>query len=161
MSNAEVGKGFVARGGLWVVAQFALLALAGALPWLLPRNFQLPGAMQLTVAGVLGGLGIALFLGGLLNLGSSLTPMPYPREGSELRTDGFYRLVRHPVYGGIILGVTGYCLALGSVWNLIIPVLIFVLFDRKASVEEKWLTERYPEYPTYATSRRKLIPWLY
>ena len=71
-----------------------------------------------------------------------------------LRTGGVYRLVRHPIYGGVIL------IALGSslVWSplaLLPTALLVVLFELKSRREESLLLERFPGYETY----RRRVRW--
>ena len=61
------------------------------------------------VAGlVLGICGLVLGIGGSLALGHGLTPLPRPRHHAVFVERGIYRLVRHPIYGGVILlGLAG------------------------------------------------------
>ncbi len=57
----------------------------------------------------------ALLLGkGLLDLGRSLTPLPHPRDDARLVVSGVYGLVRHPIYGGIIVTSFGWALVAAS-----------------------------------------------
>src|SRR5438034_11504078 len=91
------------RGGGWALLQGLLIgavllsALVG-LGW--PDGLEL-GAF--TAGGLLAALGVLLLVGGALQLGSSLTPLPAPRAGEELATTGLYGRARHPMYGGGIL----------------------------------------------------------
>lgn len=87
--------------------------------------------------------------------------MPRPKDDSQLTTTGVYGLVRHPIYGGLILLVIGYSLVLPTVAGFILSVVTLVFFNQKASREEKWLRERYSEYLPYSMQTRKLIPWVY
>ena len=91
----------------------------------------------------------------------SLTPYPKPSEGSTLQEGGAYRLVRHPIYGGLIL--------LGIGWSLVLSPLALVptgapdaTFELKSRFEERLLEERYPGYATYRTRVRwRLVPWVH
>ena len=38
---------------------------------------------------------------------------------------------------------------------------LFVLLDVKSRREERWLVEKFPEYPAYQRRVRKLIPFVY
>ena len=61
--------------------------------------------------------GVALLVAGGAGLGPQLTPFPRPVDGGELRRDGVYGLVRHPMYGGALLvdaGVGAALLAAGA-----------------------------------------------
>ncbi len=98
---------------------------------------------------------------GLLSLGRSFTPLPRPRARTRLRQGGILRLVRHPVYGGVILIGLGWSLA-DAPLGLVPTALLVVLCDLKARREEAWLLERFPEYAAYrARTPHRFVPWLY
>ena len=82
------------------------------------------------------------------------------RQG-ELIQSGLYGLVRHPMYGGVILSALGWALFRASLPALVLAVILAVFFDRKAHYEEKRLAAAYPEYPDYRRRVRKLIPFIY
>jgi protein-S-isoprenylcysteine O-methyltransferase Ste14 len=104
--------------------------------------------------------GAVLGVLGVRGLGSSFTPFPRPREHAGLRRDGIYRLVRHPIYGGVVLFVLGWSLC-HSPLALVPTALLAGVFELKSRREEVWLTERYPEYADYrAATGRRFIPWL-
>ena len=152
---------FFDRGGWWVVAQVLLLALVLAAPlamhgsdsWNWPPHFLL-GRMVEVIGGTLCFLGI-------MSLGSSLTPLPYPRQEAKLKQDGVFRWVRHPIYGGIVIVTLGFGLASNSPLMMISAIIVLVFFRTKAAREEIWLRERYPEYESYSRRTRMLIPGLY
>ncbi len=114
------------------------------------------------IAATLMGLGLLLLVGGGLQLGSSLSPFPAPRARGRLITAGPYRFARHPMYGGGILFGFGWAILFASVTTAILAAALAVFVDRKASREEVWLLEHYPEYDEYRRRvRQKLIPFLY
>ncbi|NJO42694.1 MAG: isoprenylcysteine carboxylmethyltransferase family protein [Cyanobacteria bacterium CRU_2_1] len=104
----------------------------------------------------------AIFMGkGLFDLGSNLTPLPYPKQDGQLIQSGVYSIVRHPLYSGLLLAAKGW-----TVWHLSLShlagvIIGFLFFNAKANREEIWLTEKYPDYPTYQQRVKKLIPWVY
>jgi protein-S-isoprenylcysteine O-methyltransferase Ste14 len=105
--------------------------------------------------------GALLVVLGVLSLGSSFTPLPRPGARASLRQGGIFGLVRHPVYGGVILIGLGWSLA-DAPLGLVPTALLAVLFDLKARREETWLIERFPEYDAYrARTPRRFVPWLY
>lgn len=112
------------------------------------------GAVLIVAGGALGARGI-------LDLGNSLTVFPRPRAGAELVTAGAYRLARHPIYGGIILGAWGWGLLTAALPALAAAAFTTIFFDLKSRREEGWLAERYPDYRGYRAHTRRLIPWLY
>jgi protein-S-isoprenylcysteine O-methyltransferase Ste14 len=111
------------------------------------------------------GFGLFLFALGLgfaiwarLHIGRNWgTPMSQ-KEEPELVTSGPYRLVRHPIYSGILLAGTGTALALSWPW-LIAVLLAGMYFVYSATVEERYLTEQFPDtYPEYKRSTKMLVP---
>ena len=65
----------------------------------------------------------------------------------ELVTSGPYRLVRHPIYSGVLVAGVGTTVALSWPW-LIAVGLAGSYFLYSATVEERYLTEAFPvAYP--------------
>lgn len=153
--------GFWARGGAWVLGQIPVLLGAVLVPTYSSVSFGAFAAvapatgLALTVAG-----GIVALVGAL-QLGSALTPLPYPRDGAHLHRGGIYRFLRHPIYSGLIVGSLGWALAWQSLWGLGYVVLVFAFFDRKAAREEQWLRVRYPGYDAYAQRVKRFLPGVY
>jgi len=152
--------GFTARGGWWVVAQgvvlaaalWALVVDAGSLPW--------PGSVSWVGAAVFAAGAVQSLLG-LQHLGANLTPYPAPLSEGRLVALGVYRLVRHPIYGGIVLMVLGAAMFRLSAWTLLVGLVAGVFFWAKARFEERRLMEHYPGYAAYRSHvTRRLIPWV-
>jgi protein-S-isoprenylcysteine O-methyltransferase Ste14 len=94
-------------------------------------------------------------------LGSGFTPFPKPAEGGALVEEGPYAYVRHPVYSGGLLVAAGISLAL-SPWSLVLTAALAVVWALKASVEERFLTARYPGYGDYCErTPYRLVPFVY
>ncbi len=83
-------------------------------------------------------------------------------EGQKVISTGPYALVRHPMYGGVLVMVIGVPLALGSLWGLavlalVMPGLIWRILD-----EEKLLEKDLPGYIEYVQKvRYRLVPYLW
>lgn len=105
--------------------------------------------------------GLAMTLAGFRDLGENLTPLPHPKEDATLVQDGVYAIVRHPIYSGSILMTLGAGLLTGNRTRTLLGVLLFAFFDAKSRREEAWLTDRFPAYPAYRRSVRRLIPFVY
>ncbi len=114
------------------------------------------------------GIGLALFASGLLfavwarvHIGHNWgTPMTQKAE-PELVTSGPYRLVRHPIYSGILTATVGTAIALGWLW-LPVVALLAIYFVYAATVEERFLSEQFPDaYPRYRSSTKMLIPFVF
>lgn len=149
------------RGEGWVVIQFVLLAGVGATGLAGPAW---DGAARIVTnvagAGLLAA-GLVLALRGLVDLRDALTPLPHPRDGASLVDTGSYALVRHPIYGGIIVGAAGYGLLMASPPALVGAAVLLGFFRLKSGREEAWLEQRYPDYAAYRTRTRRLLPFLY
>jgi protein-S-isoprenylcysteine O-methyltransferase Ste14 len=149
---------FGSRGEAWVAGQMALFAwifVAGARGRKWPPGTRTPTRLLGLAAAGAGGYFVAK---GVQALGDKITPLPAPPEKAELRTDGVYGLVRHPIY----MGVLGLWLA----WALfrspraVGPTAILYCFlVMKSAKEEEWLEERFPEYAAYRSRvRSRIIP---
>ena len=154
---------WIDKGGGYVVVQFILFGLiffapghfigAWGTPWeQIGRIIGIP----LTLYGV-------LMIGlGILNLGRNLQAEPHPKDNATLVTSGVYRIVRHPIYSGIILGWIGWGLFNRAELTAILAlVLLLPFFDVKTRREERMLAAKFPAYAAYQTRVRKLIPFLY
>jgi protein-S-isoprenylcysteine O-methyltransferase Ste14 len=113
------------------------------------------------------GFGSVLFVVGLafatrarLTIGRNWgTPMTQKDE-PELVTSGPYRLVRHPIYSGVLVAGAGTAVAL-SWWWLVPVALAGIYFIYSAFVEERYLTEQFPDsYPAYKRSTKMLVPFI-
>jgi len=162
MSHKPFWKG--SRGEWYLVVQaglFILLVFG-------PRTFQGMTAWgsPYTWIGSLGGgvlllAGILLAATGAVNLGKNLTPLPMPKKNAMLIVTGAYRLVRHPIYSGIIFMAFGWGLWLHSWLTIGYALILFAFFDIKSRREERWLEEIFPEYAAYRKRVRKLLPFVY
>ena len=141
---------------LLALVLFGPKALPGLAPW--PR----PLAQAATFAGlILAGAGGVLLLVSALRLGRNLTPLPHPREGSSLVQTGPYRLVRHPIYAGVLAVAFGWALLVHGGLTLGFAVLLLVLLELKSRKEERWLCARYPGYESYRQRVARFIPYLH
>jgi protein-S-isoprenylcysteine O-methyltransferase Ste14 len=149
------------RGGGWVVAQFAVIALC-LVAVVVPPDWPARIRGALTAVGAVlavGGLAVAVWASRVL--GPALTPFPRPADGGALVSSGPYAVVRHPVYAGGLLFFVGWSLYAGPV-ALALTCALAVLWARKTVVEERRLDEAYPEYAEYASRvRRRLVPGIY
>jgi protein-S-isoprenylcysteine O-methyltransferase Ste14 len=139
-----------------VLVIFGPRSFPGLAAW--PPAFRWP-ALAAGAALILAGALLAFF--GVFSLGRNLTPLPHPKDDAKLVDTGAYRLVRHPIYGGIILMAYGWGLSVQSWLTLAYATVIFVFLDVKSRREERWLKEKFPNYVEYSKRVRKLIPFIY
>jgi len=149
------------RGGTWLLVQFPLVAVAAILGRVGPRLPAPLGKLARPLGFGLITAGATFFVAGLATLGRNLTPFPRPKDGATLARTGPYRVVRNPVYAGGILLSLGNTLWHRRPLGFLGTVALLVFFDAKASREEQWLEQKFPEYPAYRRQTRKLIPGLY
>lgn len=81
-------------------------------------------------------------------------------EVRELVTAGPYRLVRHPVYLGELVGIWGYALLWSSPWSLSMAAAITALQAWRARIEERKLLAHLPAYAAYRERTGFLLPRL-
>ncbi len=152
------------RGEWYVVLQMVLFALIAVGPesWTVKLDLSAPLRVTLMIVGfLLGAVGLLLALAGLFGLGNNLSILPHPKDDATLVQSGPYRLVRHPIYGGLIIGAVGWALLNTSVITLVYALTLLVFFDIKARREERWLMRKFPDYAAYRARVHKLIPFLY
>ena len=89
-----------------------------------------------------------------------MTPLPRPRAAGELVDTGVYSLVRHPIYGGLILAAFGWALSQASIVGAFLAAGLAAVLGLKSIREEAWLTDRYPTYPAYRDRTRRFFPGL-
>lgn len=158
---AEETPGSSGRGGTWVLAQFALLTIHAALAmttsgslWGSPTGWRV-AAVLVAIAST------ALALASGSRLGRMLTPFPQPILHGRLVTSGVYGLVRHPMYGSVILIAVAAALWLTSLPGLVFAAVLTGFFFAKSTHEEIRLVEAYAGYEAYRREvRRRFIPWL-
>jgi protein-S-isoprenylcysteine O-methyltransferase Ste14 len=152
---------FRARGGLWVVAQFTLMAGITA-AWLLPPDWPDSVRLPLRIIGVLlFVVGFALVFWAHGTLGRAFTTFTHPPPAAPRAETGPYRYARHPMYGGGILVFAGASLAF-SVTALVLTGGLAVLWRAKSMVEERVLVARFTEYEPYRErTPRRFLPWIY
>jgi len=78
-----------------------------------------------------------------------------------IQTAGLYRLVRHPMYGGYLLGYLGYALSYPTPRNLLLSAATLLALMARATVEERFLA-RDPRYRAYLhRTRWRFVPFIY
>ena len=149
------------RGEGWVALQVVLLAAIAAAGsrgsrWPSSAHGLRMGAVAVSALG-----GAYLFAGAATRLGKQITPFPKPVEDGSVKEGGAYGLVRHPMYGGVLLLALAWSLA-SSPLALAPWSAAAVFLDAKRRREEAWLVEAHPEYEEYRTSvRQSFVPFVW
>ena len=156
-SLPELGR----RGEGWFLIQVVLLAAVAVAGGLGPAWSGTARSVGVALGIVLIGLGSLLAVRGILDLRQNLTPFPKPVDGARLVDTGAYRLARHPIYGGLILGAFGWGLVSASIPALVGAVALALFLRLKSGREETWLADRFEAYGSYRARTRRFVPWLY
>ena len=153
-----------ARGALYVLIQVLLLVLLFFGPSSLSGAKIWTGSIShwlFWLGWILFTVSIIFSVMAAFQLGSNLTPLPGPKPGAKLVRNGLYRLVRHPIYFGVIVLSFAWFLITQGELTLAYASLIFIFFEIKSRKEEQWLVTTFPEYAHYQKHVRKLLPLIY
>ncbi|HYM82184.1 MAG TPA: isoprenylcysteine carboxylmethyltransferase family protein [Candidatus Limnocylindria bacterium] len=107
-------------------------------------------------------VGVTLRLGPMLELGKRFVSVVAVQEGHTLHTQGFYRVVRHPSYLGILLMDLGFAGVFRSTVALLLMPMVWWMFKRRMDVEEQFMVEQFGEaYRGYMGRTARLVPKVY
>ena len=150
-----------ARGEWYVVGQGLLIGTVLLAPAVETRGYVWPG-LSSVLGAALGVIGLGGVVLGTVGLGRhNLSPFPKPRDDGALVQGGVFSVVRHPIYAGFSLAAFGWSLMWSSIAAFVAAFVLLAFFDIKARREERWLTEKFPDYDSYRSRVKKLIPFLY
>ncbi len=114
--------------------------------------------------------GIALYIIGMTLVTWTMAVNPHAETTVRIQSDrshtvirsGPYRIVRHPMYVGIILALPAAALMPGSMWALVPAVLMAILFIWRTALEDQTLRRELPGYEEYCEGTRyRLLPGLW
>ena len=143
------------------LALAAFLVAAPSLPGWLGARWIAANVRGDMVGAVLVALGLGLSVWARYLLGGNWSASVTVKEDHQIVRDGPYRLVRHPIYTGILVAFAGSALARGE-WRGLLAVAIAALaLWRKLRVEERWLAEEFgAAYAEYCRTTWALIPFV-
>jgi len=143
---------------------FHSLFTAYVMPYMDARNlWVLPGGdVTRWVGFAILATGVALRLGPMLELGWRFVSVVALQPGHSLHTRGFYAVVRHPSYLGIVLMDLGFAGVFRSTVALLLMPMVFWMFKRRMDVEEAFMIENFgDEYRDYMRRTARLLPGVY
>jgi len=129
----------------------------GALGWqyLVPPEWLKEAGVVVVAAGV------ALAIWARRYLGSNWSGVPSLKKGHELVTTGPYALVRHPIYTGMMFGMLGSTLVLGTVGSISVLFLAALIVAVRVRQEEGLMVSQFGDaYLEYRKKTKTIVPWL-
>ena len=105
--------------------------------------------------------GLALTAWARIHLGRNWSDKVVIQSDHELVRTGPYARIRHPIYSGVLLGITGTAFIVGE-WRALCSLLIMSInYIIKAKREDKILAERFGEkFQSYQKDAGMLLPHL-
>jgi protein-S-isoprenylcysteine O-methyltransferase Ste14 len=146
---------------LWIIGIVAFAAGVKFVPYSFWRlfTFDTPWLRVIGIVCLL--ISTAFTLWARQVLGKMWSSSAVARTGHKLRTDGPYRITRHPIYTGILGMFFGTMLMNGLGFSIFIFLLGIIIFEVKLRQEERLLTEIFGEqYRQYRQRVPQLIPGL-
>ena len=97
-----------------------------------------------------------------VHLGPLWSDLVVMKAGQLVVDTGPYRLVRHPIYSGLIFAVLATALQKGTGFALLAVALVTLAFSAKARREERFLRKELGEdaYDAYARKTPMLVPFV-
>jgi protein-S-isoprenylcysteine O-methyltransferase len=128
-----------------------------------PFNFHIiPQVNAILVAAAIlciSGLGFCFWARAVL--GGNWSGTVTLKENHELILRGPYRLVRHPIYTGLLAMVIATVIQQGYIAGIIGLILVFVSFWIKLNDEEELMRKQFPDqYAAYRERVKRIIPFI-
>jgi protein-S-isoprenylcysteine O-methyltransferase Ste14 len=106
--------------------------------------------------------GLCLTVWARIHLGKYWSATITLKQGHQVIQTGPYARVRHPIYSGLLLALSGTAIWIGTFQSFLGFGLLFVSFIRKSTLEERWLREHLGgEYGRYQHRVKALIPGIW
>ena len=114
-------------------------------------------------------LGVAIFIVGIVLrlapvfvLGRRFSGLVAIQQDHELVTGGLYRVIRHPSYLGLLLGLFGWALVFRSAIGVLVSLLLIPPLVARMNSEEALLESEFgQQYADYRRRTWRLLPFLY
>jgi protein-S-isoprenylcysteine O-methyltransferase Ste14 len=144
-----------------VVGVYLIFAKQIGIPWLDRQLY--PVTVPIALAGLLAVLvGVAFSIWARLMLGGNWSNRVTVKENHTLVRTGPYRIVRHPIYSGILLGMLGSALQRGGIRCFAGVLICGFSFWLKTRAEERFMVQSFGEqYLQYRHRVKALAPFIF
>lgn len=150
-----------ARYWLVLVIGYFLVIKSSSLPSPFDRLLVPHTTSSAWIGAVLSVSGLVFAIWARVILGRNWSGVITLKEGHELIERGPYRIVRHPIYTGILAMFAGTAIAIGYFGGFVGLLLVFVSFWLKLKREEDLMLEHFPaKYAAYRRRVKRIIPFL-
>ena len=152
------------KGSLGLI--WTIVIVANFLSYMVSRWISAPIAESQNISYI----GLALIIIGVAfrftivsSLGKFFTVNVAISQDHQLKTDGFYKYIRHPSYSASLLSFAGYGISLNNWISLILVVSsVATAFLIRIRIEEKTLIDHFGgEYLEYMKRTKKLVPFVF
>ena len=149
------------RYSILLLLAFLLLTKRHRLPYPFNVGIIPPTETLEWMTGILCMAGLAFCVWARATLGRNWSGTITLKEGHELIERGPYRLVRHPIYTGLLAMFLATAIAFGHLGGLVAVMLAFASFWIKLSEEEKLMRQQFQEqYRSYEQRVKRIIPFV-
>jgi protein-S-isoprenylcysteine O-methyltransferase Ste14 len=150
----------------WIFVPLIIIAIVFA--WLPPRldrldHWTIDGDTVRYTGLIITAIGGFIRVAAVFELGHRFSIFVARQPDHSLKTDGFYRFVRHPSYLGALLAMAGWALVFRSIIGLLLTAVICVPIIVRIRAEEEFLVREFGEqYWSYQQRTQwRLLPFIY
>ena len=142
--------------------------------WTLATGFFVPlfssrKITELNLSPFFGYLGIFFFHAGMLIRITAVRTLKRQfsiyiaiQENHQLITSGIYSKIRHPIYLGAFLSLTGFALVFPTLLGFLFVIIYSMLLGHRMTQEEKLMLKHFGSvYEEYISKSYRLIPHIY
>jgi protein-S-isoprenylcysteine O-methyltransferase Ste14 len=159
--QSQSGASQLLYTAILVIGVYLIFTKQSGIPWLDRQLF--PPTFPIVFVGLLGVLtGVAFSIWARLMLGGNWSNRVTVKEDHTLVRTGPYRIVRHPIYSGILLGMLGSALQRGRIRCFFGALICGFSFWLKTRVEERFMVQSFGEqYLQYRHRVKALAPFIF
>ncbi len=150
----------------WIFIPLIIMAVAFA--WLPPHldrlnRWTIDGDTVRYLGLIITAIGGFVRVATVFELGHRFSIFVAVQSDHRLKTDGFYRFVRHPSYLGALVAMAGWALVFRSIIGLLLTAAMCLPIIARVRAEEDFLVREFGEqYRAYQRRTRwRLFPFIY